>query len=155
MLTYGLRPDGEGRREWAEHHAEVHVTPRDLHDLRLQLPAGTLIDICEYPRMVEAVADAACSQPLVRKSGSGATLVFALLEALAATGCRFAYHGDCDWPAIALANRVIRRYQALPWRMGTMDYEHLAARVRVRVSLNWRSQASQLARTRTRISLLP
>ncbi|MGS2588836.1 TIGR02679 family protein [Streptomyces hebeiensis] len=133
VLTYGLRPDGEGwreraLRERADHHAEVHVTPRDLHGLRLQLPAGSLIHICENPRVVEAAADAACVQPLVCTSGSAATVVFTLLDALAATGCRFAYHGDFDWPGIALANRVIRRYEARPWRMGTADYEHLAAR---------------------------
>ena len=133
VLTCGLRPDGGGwreraLRERADHHAEVHVTPRDLHDLRLQLPAGTVIHICENPRVVEAAADAACIQPLVCTSGSAATVVFTLLDALAATGCRFAYHGDFDWPGIALANRVIRRYEALPWRMGTADYEHLAAR---------------------------
>ncbi|WP_393080110.1 TIGR02679 family protein [Streptomyces sp. LN704] len=133
VLTYGLRPDGEGwreraLRERAEHHAEAHVTPRDLHDLRLQLPAGTLIYICENPRVVEAAADAACVRPLVCTSGSAATVVFTLLDALAATGCRFTYHGDFDWPGIALANRVIRRYDAVPWRMGTADYEHLASR---------------------------
>lgn len=133
VLTYGLRPDGEGwreraLRERAEHHAEAHVTPRDLHSLRLRLPAGTLIHICENPRVVEAAADAACVQPLVCTSGSAATVVFTLLDALAATGCRFAYHGDFDWPGIALANRVIRRYAASSWRMGTADYEHLAAR---------------------------
>jgi uncharacterized protein (TIGR02679 family) len=133
VLTYGLRPDGEGwqeraLRERAEHHAESHLTPRDLHTLRLRLPAGTLIHICENPRVVEAAADAACVRPLVCTSGSAATVVFTLLDALAATGCRFAYHGDFDWPGIALANRVIRRYEARPWRMGTADYEHLAAR---------------------------
>lgn len=135
VLTYGLRPDGEGwreraLRERAEHHAEAHVTPRDLHGLRLRLPAGTLIHICENPRVVEAAADAACVRPLVCTSGSAATVVFALLDALAATGCRFAYHGDFDWPGIALANRVVRRYDASPWRMGTADYERLAARSR-------------------------
>ncbi|MEU2955606.1 TIGR02679 family protein [Streptomyces xanthochromogenes] len=133
VLTYGLRPEGKGwreraLRERADHHAEVHVTPRDLHGLRLQLPARTLIHICENPRVVEAAADAACVQPLVCTSGSAATVVFTLLDALAVTGCRFAYHGDFDWPGIALANRVIRRYEARPWRMGSADYEHLAAR---------------------------
>ncbi|WP_433546455.1 TIGR02679 family protein [Streptomyces sp. CA-294286] len=135
VLTYGLRPDGEGwreraLRERADHHAEAHLTPRDLHSLRLRLPAGTLIHICENPRVVEAAADAACVRPLVCTSGSAATVVLTLLDALAATGCRFAYHGDFDWPGIALANRVVRRYGARPWRMGTADYEQLAARSR-------------------------
>ncbi|MFG2439681.1 TIGR02679 family protein [Streptomyces sp. NPDC048508] len=133
VLTYGLRPDGEGwreraLRERAEYHAEAHLTQRDLRSLRLRLPAGTLIHICENPRVVEAAADAACVQSLVCTSGSAATVVFTLLDALAATGCRFAYHGDFDWPGIALANRVIRRYNAVPWRMGVADYEQLAAR---------------------------
>ncbi|MFF1379383.1 TIGR02679 family protein [Streptomyces sp. NPDC058308] len=133
VLTYGLRPEGQGWRERAlteraEHHAEAHLTPRDLHALRLQLPAGTLVHICENPRVVEAAADASCARPVVCTSGSAATVVFTLLDALAATGCRFAYHGDFDWPGIALANRVIRRYEALPWRMGAADYEHLATR---------------------------
>ncbi|MFI6287331.1 TIGR02679 family protein [Streptomyces sp. NPDC051018] len=133
VLTYGLRPDGGGwreraLRERAEHHAEAHLTPRDLHTLRLRLPTGTLIHICENPRVVEAAADAACARPLVCTAGSAATVVFTLLDALAATGCRFAYHGDFDWPGIALANRVVRRYGATSWRMGAMDYERLAAR---------------------------
>lgn len=97
--------------------------------------------------MVEAAADAACVQPLVCTSGSAATVVFTLLDALAATGCRFAYQGDFDWPGITLANRVIRRYEALPWRMGTADYEHLAARSQAegipQLALNWPSTASR------------
>ncbi|MFI0219879.1 TIGR02679 family protein [Streptomyces lydicus] len=132
VLTYGLRPVGEGWREQslrkrADHHAEAHLTPRDLHDLRLQLPAGTVIHICENPRVVEAAADAACIRPLVCTSGSAATVVLTLLDALAGTDCCFVYHGDFDWPGIALANRIIRRYKAMPWRMGSEDYERLAA----------------------------
>ncbi|MFF3734571.1 TIGR02679 family protein [Streptomyces sp. NPDC002476] len=132
VLTYGLRPVGEdwrarSLRERAAHHAETHLTPRDLLGLRLRLPAGTVVHICENPRVVEAAADAACSGALVCTSGSAATVVFTLLDALASTGCCFAYHGDFDWPGIALANRVIRRYGALPWRMGAEDYERLAA----------------------------
>ncbi|MBM9624659.1 TIGR02679 family protein [Streptomyces zhihengii] len=133
VLTYGLRPVGGGWREQAlrqraDHHAEAHLTARDLHDLQLQLPAGTKIHICENPRVVEAAADANCVHALVCTSGSAATVVLTLLDALAATGSRFAYHGDFDWPGIALANRIIRRYEAQPWRMGADDYEHLVAR---------------------------
>ncbi|MER7696838.1 TIGR02679 family protein [Streptomyces sp. NPDC096095] len=132
VLTYGLRPLGESwrarsLRERAAHNAETHLTPRDLLDMRLQLPAGTVVHICENPRVVEAAADAACTKPLVCTSGSAATVVITLLDALAASGCRFAYHGDFDWPGITLANRIIRRYEALPWRMGSEDYERLAA----------------------------
>ncbi|MBB5938444.1 TIGR02679 family protein [Streptomyces zagrosensis] len=133
VLSYGLRPLGDGWRERAlrertEHHAEAQLTLRDLHTLQLRLPPGTVIHVCENPRVVEAAADAACAQPLVCTSGSAATVVLTLLDALAASGCRFAYHGDFDWPGITLANRVIRRYDARPWRLTAEDYEQLAAR---------------------------
>ncbi|MFE2634755.1 TIGR02679 family protein [Streptomyces scopuliridis] len=131
VLAYGLRPLGDGwreraLRERALHHAETHLTLRDLHVLELTVRDGTVVHICENPRVVEAAADAACSQPLVCTSGSAATAVLTLLDALAATGCRFAYHGDFDWPGIALANRIIRRYAARPWRLNAEDYERLA-----------------------------
>ncbi|WP_055546296.1 TIGR02679 family protein [Streptomyces sp. NBRC 110028] len=133
VLAYGLRPLGDGwreraLRERALHHAETHLTLRDVHVLHLTLPSATMVRICENPRVVEAAADAACSQPLVCTSGSAATAVLTLLDALAAGGCHFAYHGDFDWPGIALANRIIRRYDARPWRLSTEDYEQLATR---------------------------
>ncbi|GAA4993677.1 DUF2399 domain-containing protein [Streptomyces siamensis] len=78
--------------------------------------------------MSTAAADVARIQPLVCTSGSAATVVFTLLDAPATTGCRFAYHGVFDGPGIALANRVVRRYEARPCCMSTADYERLAAR---------------------------
>ncbi|EHM29133.1 MULTISPECIES: DUF2399 domain-containing protein [Streptomyces] len=95
--------------------------------MRLELAAGTVVHICENPRVVEAAADAACAKPPVCTSGSAATVVITLLDALAASGCRFPYHGDFNWPGITLANRIIHRCEALPWRMGAKDYERLAA----------------------------
>jgi uncharacterized protein (TIGR02679 family) len=137
VLVYGLRPDGTGWREQAlrdraDHHAETHLTLRDLHALEPAMPSGTLIRICENPRVLEAAADAACTQALVCTSGSASTAVGTLLDALATTGCRFAYHGDFDWPGIALANRMMRRYDAAPWRFQAEDYERLAARAQAR-----------------------
>jgi uncharacterized protein (TIGR02679 family) len=32
------------------------------------------------------------------------------------------YHGDFDWPGIAIASSVIRRHGARPWRMSAADY---------------------------------
>jgi uncharacterized protein (TIGR02679 family) len=137
VLAYGLRPTGSSWRERAlrdrtDHHAETHLTLRDLHALDLTMPPGTLVRICENPRVLEAAADAACGQPLVCTSGSASTAVLTLLDALAATDCRFVYHGDFDWPGIALANRIMRRYDAAPWRLHAEDYERLAARTQAR-----------------------
>jgi uncharacterized protein (TIGR02679 family) len=134
VLVHRLRPAGDGwreraLRERAENFAETQLTLRELRALDLTgIQAGTLVRVCENPRVVEAAADARCSSPLVCTSGSAATAVLTLLDKLAAAGCAFAYHGDFDWPGIALANRFFARYHAVPWRMSASDYEHLASR---------------------------
>ncbi|MER6128042.1 TIGR02679 family protein [Streptomyces sp. NPDC001795] len=133
VLTYGLRPTGDtwqetALRERAAHHLETHLTLRELRTLHLELPPRTLIHLCENPRVAEAAADAGCTAPLICTSGSATTVVLTLLDGLAATGCDFTYHGDFDWPGIALANRVIGRYGAKAWRMTAADYEYVATR---------------------------
>ncbi|GAA2660871.1 TIGR02679 family protein [Streptomyces vastus] len=137
VLTYGLRPTGgtwqeTALRERADHHLETHLTLRELRTVRLELTPRTRIHVCENPRIVEAAADAGCTAPLICTSGSATTVVLTLLDALAATGCAFAYHGDFDWAGIALANRVMQRYEATtPWRMNAADYEYLITRSQV------------------------
>jgi uncharacterized protein (TIGR02679 family) len=32
------------------------------------------------------------------------------------------YHGDFDWPGLAIASAVMRRHGAEPWRMNAGDY---------------------------------
>ncbi|MFE0457852.1 TIGR02679 family protein [Kitasatospora sp. NPDC058965] len=133
VLTYGLRPVGPGWRERAlrersEWHAETHLTLRELRALDLVLPHGTVVHVCENPRVVEAAADARCAAALVCTSGSAATVVLDLLDTLTAAGHQLRYHGDFDWPGIALGNRIVRRHGALPWRMSAADYEELATR---------------------------
>ncbi|MEU4587933.1 TIGR02679 family protein [Kitasatospora aureofaciens] len=135
VLTYGLRPVGRGwreraLRERADHHAETHLTLRELRELDVVLPPDTQVHICENPRVVEAAAEARCAGVLVCTSGSASTVVLELLDTLATAGLRLRYHGDFDWPGIALANRVIRRCAALPWRMTAEDYEQLAVHAR-------------------------
>ncbi|WP_345964532.1 TIGR02679 family protein [Streptomyces sp. BRB040] len=137
VLTHGLRPTGgtwreAALRERADHHLETHVTLRELRALSLEMPPGTRIHVCENPRVIEAAADTGRPAPLVCTSGSATTVVLTLLDALAAAGCTFAYHGDFDWPGIALANRITQRYDAAPWRMRAADYEYLATRAQVR-----------------------
>ncbi|WP_082549259.1 DUF2399 domain-containing protein [Rhizobacter sp. Root404] len=46
-----------------------------------------------------------------------------LLHQLRASGAVVAYHGDFDWPGIRIAGHVIRMHGAIPWRMGSSDYE--------------------------------
>jgi uncharacterized protein (TIGR02679 family) len=137
VLTYGLRPTGgtwreAALRERADHHMETHVTLRELRALGLEMPPGTLVHVCENPHVVEAAADTGRTAPMVCTSGSATTVVLTVLDALAASGCTFAYHGDFDWPGITLANRIMQRYGAEPWRMRAADYEYLATRTQVR-----------------------
>jgi uncharacterized protein (TIGR02679 family) len=136
VLTYGLRPTGstwhEGAlRERADRRLETHVTLRELRTLSLELAARTRIHLCENPRVVEAAADAGCTAPLICTSGSATTVVLTLLDSLSAAGCVFDYHGDFDWPGITLANRIMARYGAEPWRMTSEDYEYLATRTQL------------------------
>lgn len=137
VLTYGLRPAGAtwqetALRERSAHHLETHLTLRELRTLHLSLPPSTRVHVCENPRVVEAAADSARATPLVCTSGSAATVVLTLLDNLAESGCTFSYHGDFDWPGITLANRIMSRYDARPWRMRTVDYEYLAMRAELR-----------------------
>ncbi|MGI3202745.1 TIGR02679 family protein [Streptomyces sp. GLT-R25] len=136
VLSYGLRPMGASwgertLRERADRNLETHLTLRELRALHLEMPSRTRIHVCENPRVVEAAADAGCAAALICTSGSATTVVLTLLDALAAAGCAFAYHGDFDWPGIALANRVVERYDAQAWRMKAEDYEYLATRTQV------------------------
>ncbi|MQA97230.1 MAG: TIGR02679 family protein [Streptosporangiales bacterium] len=128
VLTYGLRPVGDtvlDRHlcERADLHAPAHLTVRDLRAWRPRLPGGARVHVFENPRVLEAAADAAAGTPLVCASGSPSTVVLALLDGLTAGGAELAYHGDFDWPGVALTARMATRYGARPWRMSAQDYE--------------------------------
>jgi uncharacterized protein (TIGR02679 family) len=136
-LTYGLTPLGDDwlarlLRERTRANAEAHLTMRDLRRMTWRLPPGTEVFICENPRVIEAAADAGGQRPLVCTSGNPSVTVLTLLDALIAAGARLAYRGDFDWPGIGMANRVIGRYHARPWRMNAADYEQHVAGARER-----------------------
>ena len=137
VLTCALTPLGEDWsarqiRERSQHGAETHLTFRDLRRMAWRLPPDTEVFVCENPRVVEAAADHGCTRPLVCVSGNPTTTALSLLDALCAAGARLAYRGDFDWPGIGIANRMIGRYGARPWRMSTADYEAHVAEARDR-----------------------
>jgi uncharacterized protein (TIGR02679 family) len=136
-LTYALTTLEEGwfpdlLRQRAEQLAETHLTVRDLRRIQWRLPPGTTVFVCENPRVVEAAADAGCTSPLVCTSGNPTYTVLALLDALVESGATLLYRGDFDWPGVAMANRIIARYGAWPWRMNSGDYEQHVATARSR-----------------------
>lgn len=137
VLTLGLAPLGDEPavrllRDRTRAGFETHLTLRDLTRITWRLPPDTEVLVCENPRVVEAAADRGCTRPLVCVSGNPTTTALTLLDALHAAGARLAYRGDFDWPGIAIANRMIGRYAARPWRMRTTDYEQHVATARDR-----------------------
>jgi uncharacterized protein (TIGR02679 family) len=128
VLTHGLAPLGDQPavrllRDRTRAGFETHLTLRDLSRITWRLPPDTEVFVCENPRVVEAAADRGCTRPLVCVSGNPTTTALTLLDALHAAGAHLAYRGDFDWPGIAIANRMIGRYAARPWRMRATDYE--------------------------------
>lgn len=85
---------------------------------------GRNVYVCENPNIVAIVADrlGAHSAPLVCTDGMPAAAQRILLDQLAAAGAHLHYHGDYDWPGIAIGNHVMRTWQAVPWRFGSRDY---------------------------------
>ncbi len=86
--------------------------------------AQRAVFVCENPNLLAMAADALgprCA-PLVCSDGMPAAAQRALLAQLRTAGATLRYHGDFDWPGIAIANRVLQDCGAQPWRMGTADY---------------------------------
>lgn len=137
-VRLGSRP-GERLAAYERTGAVAHLTWRDLDD-GLAVEPGQTILVCENPRVVEAAADAggadsrserggrahcggwASEVGLVCAGGRPALVVVALLDRLREAGARLLYHGDFDWPGLAIANLLVRRCGVRPWRMTAEDY---------------------------------
>lgn len=120
----------------AEAAAPVHLSLRALlrNEPEWEIPGGD-VHVCENSTVVTIAADAIGSscRPLVCTDGMPAAAQQTLLGQLAAAGARLRYHGDFDWPGIAIGNFVVRNHGAVAWRFSTQDYR--AARVDVELAL--------------------
>jgi uncharacterized protein (TIGR02679 family) len=141
VMTLGLRPRGDGASPVASWLAarseagwETHLSLRDLGRLARVAESGDRVFVCENPRVLEAAMDAGSTAAVVCSSGSPTVVVTALLERLVTDGAALSYRGDFDWPGLAIANRVIERHGAEPWRMGVADYELALAEAGARVA---------------------
>lgn len=127
-LTLGLRPVGDDGlaarlRTAAATGDPVHVTAWDLRGDPVVVEAGSVF-VCENPRVLEAIAQRCAGDvATVCTSGQPNTVVTALLERLVASGCSLMYHGDFDWPGLAIANRLVAQFGVEPWRMTASDYQ--------------------------------
>jgi len=101
----------------------THLTLQELRtvpDVALTVP-GTTVYFCENPQVLQAAARYGLPGVLVCGSGNPSAAGWELLRRLTGGGADVAYHGDFDWPGIAIAERVMRT-GARPWRMHAADY---------------------------------
>jgi uncharacterized protein (TIGR02679 family) len=127
VLVLNLPAQGDGLAEWLTGAArygtpfQVTLHQLDTHPIRL---SSCRIFACENP----AVLRRACAElgpacpPLICAEGQPSTAFHKLVRIAVASGGELAYHGDFDWPGVAITAKVIDRHGARPWRMTACDY---------------------------------
>ena len=127
VLVLNLPAEGEGLGEWltgaVRYGTPFQVTLHQLatHPIRVSCPR---IFVCENPAVLRracAELGAACP-PMVCTEGRPSTAFHRLVGLAVGAGAELWYHGDFDWPGVAIAADVIARYGGRPWRMGACDY---------------------------------
>lgn len=127
-LTLGLRSTGAAaaarRLDLAADAGDpVHLTSWDLQRAELSAAPGAPVLVCENPRVLEAVAQTHGGRiPVVCTAGQPALVVLDVLRRLAGGGAVLRYHGDFDWPGIAMTNRLIAEFGVQPWLMSAEHY---------------------------------
>ncbi len=122
VITWALRPPGDDpwsamMRMRADLGLVTHLTIRELSAMAAPLVSpGTMVSACENPQVLQRIADASIDRPLVCFSGNPSVAGQLLSDRVA-----LRYHGDFDWPGIAIASRIIDA-GALPWRLAESDY---------------------------------
>ncbi|MBF6301575.1 DUF2399 domain-containing protein [Nocardia amamiensis] len=122
VLTWGLRPPGVDRwsemmRMRADLGLVTHLSLAELNSFTAPLTdPGATIAACENPQVLQRAAEAGVQHPLLCFSGNPSSAGLAVAERV-----RIRYHGDFDWPGIAIAARLHAGGADL-WRMTTQDY---------------------------------
>ena len=133
VLVLNLPAAGAGLGEWltsaAAHGTPFYVTLHQLVTLPVELPPGLTVHACENPSVLRRAAAelGPATRPLICTEGQPSTAFHRLARAIAAAGGQLRYHGDFDWPGVAIAGAVITRHAALPWRYTAADYNRAVA----------------------------
>jgi uncharacterized protein (TIGR02679 family) len=130
VLVLNLAAEGDGLGEWltdaTARGVPFYVTLHQLIAMPVlpKVAADPTVHVCENPAVLRrAAADLGPrSRPLICTEGQPSTAFHRLAGAITANGGRLRYHGDFDWPGIAIANSIIRRHSAAPWRLSAADY---------------------------------
>lgn len=147
-LNLPVRSSPEVIAEAVHEHGQVgqplRLTLRQLATAALEVVPGAVVRVCENPSVVGQAAELLgpdCGA-LVCTEGVPDSAVGALLDLLVDGGAALRYHGDLDWGGLAIANQVLARWGAQPWRMGADDYRAAALSARKpltgrRVAASW------------------
>lgn len=127
VLVLNLPAEGAGLGDWltsaAARGVPFYATLQQLVALPVTVRAPA-VRVCENPAVLRrAAADlGAASPPLLCTEGQPSTAFHRLAAAVTRGGGQLAYHGDFDWPGVAIAASVMSRHGARPWRMSAADY---------------------------------
>jgi uncharacterized protein (TIGR02679 family) len=131
-LCLGLAPeDGSplSARLAAAGGDPLHVTAWDLQRSGPVWLTATPVLVCENPRVLEAVAqEYRGTVAVVCTSGNPGLVTVEVLRRLRRGGATLRYHGDFDWPGIAITNRLVEQVHVQPWLMTASDYSAGATR---------------------------
>jgi uncharacterized protein (TIGR02679 family) len=143
VITWALRPPGRDRwsavmRDRADLGLVTHLTVHELQRAADLTRPGEIIHACENPQVLQRLAAAGVEHPVACMSGNPAAAGMTLLARTVVL-----YHGDFDWPGIAIARRIFDR-GARPWRFGRMDYVDAVDRLPAdnRLGLSGRTEAT-------------
>jgi uncharacterized protein (TIGR02679 family) len=133
VLTVGLRPlergpltEAAGR--WASTGIPLPLPLAALEAEAWRVAADTAVWVCENPSVLAAATGTGAA--VVCLGGRPSLAAGLLLESLHGGGARLLYHGDFGAGGIAIANDVIGRLGATPWRLGVEDHARALARAR-------------------------
>jgi len=124
VLVLNLPAAGDGLGEWlagaARRGVPFYVTLQQLTVMPVRV-CVPVVHVCENPAVLRrAAADlGAAAGALLCTEGRPSTAFHQLATAVDG---ELRYHGDFDWPGIAIASSVMSRHGAAPWRMGAADY---------------------------------
>lgn len=127
VLVLNVTAQGEGLAQWltdaARYGTPFQVTLHQLatHPIRL---AHRRIFVCENPAVLRRACEElgpACP-PFICTEGQPSTAFRRLARIAVEAGSELCYHGDFDWPGVAIAADVIDRHGARAWLMSASDY---------------------------------
>ncbi|MEU7080852.1 TIGR02679 family protein [Streptomyces sp. NPDC046409] len=127
VLVLNLPATGQGLGQWlsdaAHYGTPFHISLHQLITLPITVNLPTVY-VCENPAVLRRAAGelGASSPPLICAEGRPSTAFHRLARLIVDNGGLLRYHGDFDWPGIAMTNALRIRYGAEPWRMSSADY---------------------------------